>query len=213
MQTHYHLDVIEKNLIENFTHEHLSGFYAKPLNDFFSNNSMKLLDVIRVPAKEGSIRCFIQKNTGPYEIKQSVKEVVDYETSIGMNDINRHDSVINFIKDIKEPLLKLIRECSNDDIIAGYGTSTGATTFMYNYDIGSKINYLIDDDQYRQGLYSPGNKIQVCSREEINKNFPKYIIILAPLYADNINVSYLMINLYNLLLEGIQSKFSQKPLV
>ena len=26
MQTHYHKAVIEKNLIENFTHEHLSGF-------------------------------------------------------------------------------------------------------------------------------------------------------------------------------------------
>ena len=36
MQTHYHLDVIEKNLIENFTHEHLSGFYVKPLRSFFS---------------------------------------------------------------------------------------------------------------------------------------------------------------------------------
>ena len=31
MQTHYHLDVIEKNLVENYTHEHLSGFYVKPL--------------------------------------------------------------------------------------------------------------------------------------------------------------------------------------
>ena len=31
MQTFYQKSVIEKNLLENFTHEHLSYFYIKPL--------------------------------------------------------------------------------------------------------------------------------------------------------------------------------------
>ena len=61
MQTHYHKAVIEKNLIENFTHEHLSGFWVKPLKNFFEKNGMEIIDVKIVEAKSGSIRCFIQK--------------------------------------------------------------------------------------------------------------------------------------------------------
>ena len=60
MQTFYQKSVIEKKF-ENFTHEHLSYFYIKPLKSFFERNEMELFDVKFVPAKGGSIRCFIQK--------------------------------------------------------------------------------------------------------------------------------------------------------
>ena len=101
MQTHYHLDVIEKNLVENYTHEHLSGFYVKPLVPFFASYGLELFDVQRVSAKAGSIRCFVQHEGGPNKINQSVATTILYEESIGMDRLNRHDTVTDFIKNIK----------------------------------------------------------------------------------------------------------------
>ena len=187
MQTHYHKAVIEKNLIENFTHEHISGFYAKPLKSFFERNGMELFDVKVVPAKSGSIRCFAQKKGGPNKILSSVDKVINEEVKFGMDNLQKHDSVKKFINKRKSEIHNFISPIIKDGKkIAAYGTSTGATTFSFNYDLGRYISFLIDDDEFRQGLLSPYYNIPVVSPKKIKDEKPEAIIILAPLYADNI---------------------------
>ena len=187
MQTHYHKAVIEKNLIENFTHEHLSGFHVKPLKSFFERNGMELFDVKVVPAKSGSIRCFVQKKGGPNKILKSVQNVIADEDSFGMSKIDRHESVKKFIEQRKKQLHDYIDPIiKKGKKIAGYGTSIGATTFSFNYNLGSSIDFLIDDDEFRQGLLSPFFHIPVVSPKAIEEKNPDSILILAPLYADNI---------------------------
>ncbi len=185
MQTHYHLDVIEKNLVENFTHEHLSGFYVKPLEPFFASYGLELFDVQRVSAKEGSIRCFVQHDGGPNKINQSVADTIAYEESIGMDRMDRHNSVTDFIKTIKTKLHDLLKtEVEQGKTVAAFGTSTGATTFSYNYDLGKFISFFVDDDPYRHNLISPGLQIPVFPSKMIYERVTDYVIILAPLYAD-----------------------------
>tara|TARA_B100000963_G_C22596315_1_gene658006 strand:+ start:79 stop:1332 length:1254 start_codon:yes stop_codon:yes gene_type:complete len=187
MQTHYHKAVIEKNLIENFTHEHLSGFYAKPLKSFFEKNGMELFDVQVVPAKSGSIRCFSQKKGGPNKIQKSVEKVINDETNFGMDKEERHETVKKFIATRKKEIQNFISPIvKSGKKVAAYGTSTGATTFSFNYDLAKSISFLIDDDDFRQGLLSPYYNIPVVSPKKIEEEKPEAIIILAPLYADNI---------------------------
>jgi hypothetical protein len=185
MQTHYHLDVIEKNLVENYTHEHLSGFYVKPLVPFFASYGLELFDVQRVSAKEGSIRCFVQHEGGQNKINQSVADTIVYEESIGMDRMDRHDSVTNFIKTIKTKLHDLLDPAvKQGKTVAAFGTSTGATTFSYNYGLGEFLSFFVDDDPYRHNLVSPGLQIPVLPSKMIYERKTDYVIILAPLYAD-----------------------------
>ena len=185
MQTHYHLDVIEKNLVENFTHEHLSGFYVKPLVPFFASYGLELFHVKRVPAKEGSIRCFIQHENGPNEINSSVADIISYEESIRMDKMDRHDSITGFITEIKSKLHSLLDPAiEQGKTVAAFGTSTGATTFSFNYDLGELVSFFVDDDPYRHNLVSPVLHIPVLPSKTIYDRKPDYVIILAPLYAD-----------------------------
>jgi len=185
MQTHYHLDVIEKNLVENFTHEHLSGFYVKPLQSFFSDYGLELFDVKRVSAKAGSIRCFVQRKNGPNKTENSVAEIISYEESIGMDAKNRHETINSFISTIKSRLHELLDPAvEQGKTVAAFGTSTGATTFSYNYDLGELVSFFVDDDPYRHNLVSPGLHIPVLPSKTIYERKPDYVIILAPLYAD-----------------------------
>jgi hypothetical protein len=187
MQTHYHLAVIEKDLVENFTHEHLSGFYVKPLVSFFASHGLELFDVEVVPAKEGSIRCFIQHQGGPNKLQQSVADTIAYEESIGMDQVDRHVSLTNFIETIKAKLHDLLdSEVKKGKTVAGFGTSIGATTFSYNYELGELLSFFVDDDPYRHNLISPGLQIPVLPSKMIYEKKVDYVIILAPLYADAI---------------------------
>ena len=56
------------------------------------------------------------------------------------------------------------------------------------------LSFLIDDDDYRQNLLSPHYHIPVVSPKKIREENPSAIIILAPLYANDIikkNLDYL----------------------
>ena len=195
MQTHYHKAVIEKNLIENFTHEHLSGFWVKPLKNFFEKNGMEIIDVKIVEAKSGSIRCFIQKKNGPHKVSPSVQKIINDEIKFGMLNIDRHKTVEKFILERKNQIHNYLSPIiKNKGKIAGYGTSIGATTFSFNYNLGKHLSFLIDDDDYRQNLLSPHYHIPVISPKKIREKNPSAIIILAPLYANDIikkNLDYL----------------------
>lgn len=179
------MDVIEKNLVENFTHEHLSGFCVKPLVPFFARYGLELFDVQRVSAKAGSIRCFVQHENGPNKIDKSVAATIAYEESIGMDRKDRHDSIAGFITKIKSKLHGLLDPAvAQGKTLAAFGTSTGATTFSFNYDLGKLLSFFVDDDPYRHNLVSPALHIPVLPSKAIYERKPDYVIILAPLYAD-----------------------------
>ena len=156
---------------------------------------MELFDVKTVPAKSGSIRCFVQKKGGPNKVSESVQEIINNEVKFGMQNTNRHESVKEYISkrkdEIQNFILPIIKKGGK---IAGYGTSIGATTFSFNYNLGKCLSFLIDDDEYRQNLLSPHYHIPVFSPKKIAEENPEAIIILAPLYAENIikkNLEYL----------------------
>jgi 2-polyprenyl-3-methyl-5-hydroxy-6-metoxy-1,4-benzoquinol methylase len=187
MQTFYHLDVIEKNLIENFTHEHLSYFYVKSFSTICQLHNMEIFDVKRLPAKGGAIRCFVQHKGGPKRIEPSVAEIISFEEGLKMGSRDRHQSVEAFIKRTKRAFFELlIPEIQRGGKIAGFGTSTGATTFSYNFGLGELISFLVDDDPYRHNLVSPGYHIPVLPSQAIYDQKPSHVIVLAPLYADAI---------------------------
>ena len=187
MQTFYHVDVLEKNLIENFTHEHLSYFCIKPYRDFLARHGLSLFDVQRVPAKGGSIRCFAQHANGPYDVKPSVNELIALEQKLGMQNAKTHKKTMDFIKNTKAQFHALLDPVkAQEKSIAGFGTSIGATTFVYQYDLGRLLDFFVDDDPYRHNLVSPGFHIPVLPTQAIYDQKPDYVIILAPLYAENI---------------------------
>ena len=187
MQTFYQVDVLQKNLIENFTHEHLSYFNIKPYRDFLARHGMELFDVQRVPAKGGSIRCFAQHAGGPYAIRHAVQELIDLEDRLGAQKAETYRKILRFISDTKAKFHALLDPAKvQGKSIAGFGTSIGGTTFVYQYDLGRLIDFFVDDDPYRHNLVSPGYHIPVLPSKAIYEKKPDYVIILAPLYADNI---------------------------
>ena len=187
LQTFYTVDVLEKKLLENFNHEHLSYFYVKSMRDFFARHGMEMIDAIRVPAKGGSIRCFMQLAGGPHKVSPAVDELIAYEEKIGMDRIETYKSVTSFIDETKARLHEVLDKAKAEGKkVAAYGTSIGATIFTYQYGLGDYLSFYVDDDPYRQNLVSPGHHIPVVSSYKLLEDKPDYVVILAPLYAENI---------------------------
>ena len=68
----------------------------------------------------------------------------------------------------------------------GYGASATSTTLIYHYELGSKLDYLVDDFSRRHGLFSPGSNLEIFPYEHINDTKPDYVVILAWRYYEKI---------------------------
>ena len=183
IQTFYPYDVFNKKLLENFNHEHLGYFFVKTIDYLAKLNGLEVIDVFRVPAKGGSIRMYLS-HMGDRMVKQSVFRTIKMEQKF-LNSKKYISQVSDFIQLNKNYIKKIISSNKFKKIV-GYGTSIGATTFITQYNLGKKINFLIDDDSYRQNRYSPGFNILTKSNDIIRTFKPDLIIIFAPLYADAI---------------------------
>jgi hypothetical protein len=193
-ETNYRLDVFQKDLIETINHEHLTYYAVKPLRSFFDRLGMQLFDVERVPSKGGSIRCIAQFAGGPHPVSDSVEKLIELEEKEGVYGSGFYESCDSHIKSVRDDMQGLFSSINKPDTsIAGYGTSIGATILIYQLGLGEALDFLVDDDPYRQGLVSPGYHIPVKDPKTLIDQKTDHVLILAPLYAKQIiqkNQSY-----------------------
>lgn len=193
LQTFYQIDVLNKHMIENYNHEHLSYLTIKGATKFFARFGLNLERAKHLPAKGGSIRFYFKKGNVDNLDEETVK-LIEKEESI-FNDIDSSfKATSEYINSKSDQLQKLLSGIDSDLKVAAYGTSIGATVFCYQFGIEDKITCFFDDDKLRQERYSPGKGIKVVPGRSATMNDYSHIVILAPLYADAIirnNLEYL----------------------
>ena len=68
----------------------------------------------------------------------------------------------------------------NNKTIAGFGAPTKATTLMNHFGIDENIlDFIVDDNPLKQGLFTPISHIPVLSAEALYEKKPDYVLILA----------------------------------
>lgn len=184
-ETGYVLDLLQKTIFDNIYHEHLSYYSVKPLDQFFKRHDMRIIDVERINTKGGSIRCFVQHTSGSRQQSPNVNTIMKLEEDCGVQDSQTFNLFSENINLVKRQLLTFLKRLKNNKRkIAGYGASIGVTTILYNCELGEGfIDYLVDDNPGREGLYSPGYHIPVLSPKELYAKKPDYAVILAWQYA------------------------------
>ena len=63
--------------------------------------------------------------------------------------------------------------------IAGYVASHSVTTVLYYFGLGNEIDFIVDDNEKKQGTYSPGFHIPVFPSTALYEKKPDYVVILA----------------------------------
>jgi hypothetical protein len=187
IETNYVTDIVSELLVETLVHEHLSYFSVSALTAFLDRKGLELVDVQRMSSKGGSIRCLIQHKGAKLKIGQSVSDAMAFELSSGLFLSSSWSKLSSAFAHARASAIKFCEQKFADGIV-GYGTSDGATIFIYQLGIGEYLKALIDDDPYRQNLESPGFGIPTVSREEIFTDplKAKTCLIFAPQYVKQI---------------------------
>lgn len=177
----YLVDFLQKNLFDTIYHEHVSYLSIKPLITLFERFDMEIFDVWKTGSHGGSIRVFIKTQKSKRKVGKSVKNFIKNEEILGLRKIKTYQEFAKRIALNKKDLISLLRKLKNQDkSIVGYGAPAKGNTLLNYFKIGVNIlDFIIEDSPYKQGLYTPGTYIPVVSPNEILKNKPDYILILA----------------------------------
>jgi len=187
VQTGYHPEQMKIKMFDYIYHEHFSYFTLKVLQYLFGRCGLELIDAQKNPAKGGSIRTVAQVAGGRRPVSERVIEIIREEKVAGME---KREPYLEFgleIERSKKELLVLLRKLKTEKKrIIGYGASHSTTTLTYHFELAQFMEYLVDDNPIKKGLYSPGNHLPVYPSEKLLEDKPDYVIVLAWQYQEPI---------------------------
>lgn len=194
----YLLDVFEKALFDTIYHEHLDYHSVISLHQFFAANDMVLENAKRVTTQGGSIRCYVRmpRRDRAQETTPEVDQLIALERSMGLDNPETFRMFGKKIDQRGSELTALIKGLKTQGkTLAGYGAPAKATTLMHHFGLDrNSLDFIIDDNPLKQGLYSPGLHVPIVSKDVGMNSKPDYIVILAWNFADSIisrNTEYL----------------------
>jgi len=174
------LRLIEDNQFDTIYHEHFSYFSFITVEKVFNKYGLTIFDVEEIPTHGGSLRIYVCHSDSPFEIAERVKELLNREEKIGMNDMAYYQSFSERVKKTKRDILKFLielkeRGCS----IAAYGAPAKGNTLLNYCGIGTDfIEYTVDRNPHKQGMFLPGSRIPIYHPDRIKETRPDYLIIL-----------------------------------
>ena len=145
-------DMIRNNEFDTIYHEHLSFFNASSMSALAKRAGLFLVDIRKTPI-HGNSYMFVFKKLA--EDTSKVDAVLAEERALGLQDMNTYLAYADRASTIVEDLKQTIEHYRMlDYLIVGYGAAAKGNTLLNFGEI--HLDYIIDDNPLKQGLYSPG---------------------------------------------------------
>lgn len=184
----YLVDIVDKYLFDTVYHEHVSYHSIAPLDQFLNRNGLELFDIAKIKTKGGSIRGFAQrKGSGGRGISPIVKDIIAEEKLRGFQTLETYHNYQQRIAVRRNDLRALLDEAiDSGKRIAGYGASTTTNTLIWDFGLIEKLDFVVDDNPSKIGLYFPACHIPILASEQLYVRRPDYVVILAWQYTEAI---------------------------
>ena len=144
-------DMVKNNEFDTIYHEHLSFFNANSMNELAKRAGLCLTGVNKTPIHGNSYVFVFRKQPHAGNLEQVLVE----ERALGLQDMNTYlayaDRAVTIVEDLKQTI-EHYRGLGY--IVAGYGAAAKGNTLL-NFG-KTDLDFIIDDNPLKQGLYSPG---------------------------------------------------------
>jgi SAM-dependent methyltransferase len=182
-------EMIEKAAFDNIYHEHVSEFSLLSLVKLGAHFDLEVTDALRLPhIHGGSMRVFMTRKEAAVPPSPVVREMLAEEMAIGMLDRETYKAFAGRVAALGIDLKARLDELKAKGLkIAGYGASARGNTVLTHFGIDTAyLDFLVDKNSLKHGLYSPNTRIPIKPVEAIEEEKPDILFLLAWNFFDEI---------------------------
>jgi SAM-dependent methyltransferase len=176
-----HLLPLIRNLyFDTIYHEHYSYFSLLALLPLLERNGLTAFDVEELPTHGGSLRVYVAPVEANRSINASISALIAKEMAAGLDRLEIYQSFAAKTRAIKRSILNMLCRLKDEGhSIAAYGAPAKGNTLLNYTGIRTDfVDFTVDRNPVKQGLFLPGTSIPVLDVSALEEKRPDYIIIL-----------------------------------
>jgi 2-polyprenyl-3-methyl-5-hydroxy-6-metoxy-1,4-benzoquinol methylase len=173
------LRLMDEYQFDTIYHEHFSYLSLMTVERIFAAQGLSIFDVEELSTHGGSIRVYAC-HSGTREAGDRVAAVRAKEKAAQLDQI---DSYLDFsakVVEIKTDVLSFLIDAKRaNKRVVGYGAPAKGNTLLNYCGAGPEfIEFTVDRNEHKQGLFLPGTRIPIRSPDAILDARPDYVFIL-----------------------------------
>jgi hypothetical protein len=141
---------------------------------------LKVIDVEELRTHGGSLRVHLARIEAARPVSPAVAALQAREEAAGVRDMRTYEAFAEKVKRTKRRLLSLLVGAKDEGLrICGYGAPGKGNTLLNYCGIGTDfLDFTVDRNPYKHGLFTPGMHIPIHPVEAIDEAKPDYVLIL-----------------------------------
>lgn len=185
LEVPYVKDLIEHCEFDTIYHEHLCYFSVTALVSLFRRHGLTLQHVEHYPIHGGSLRLYVGKRD---TVADSVRAYQAEEARCQLPQLHYYQDFATRVREIKTALVDMLRGFKHaGNRLAAYGAAAKGTTLLNYMGIDTNlIDYVVDRNVHKHGLYMPGVHIPIDAPARLLKDMPDYVLMLSWNFQDEI---------------------------
>jgi hypothetical protein len=172
--------LIERNQFDTIYHEHFSYFSLMTARRILAAHALDVFDVDELPTHGGSLRLYAQRAGGSRSRTPAVDELARREEELGFATLEPYGPFRDRVEETKRSLLEFLVDAKREGAsIVGYGAPGKGNTLLNYCGIRTDfLDYTVDRNPYKHGLFLPGTHIPIHDPDRIAETRPDYVLIL-----------------------------------
>jgi 2-polyprenyl-3-methyl-5-hydroxy-6-metoxy-1,4-benzoquinol methylase len=172
--------LIEEAQFDTIYHEHFSYFSFLTAERIFAAHGLRICDVESLATHCGSLRIYACHADARHKPTAAVARLEAAERAAGLDSLKIYEGFGERVARIKRGFVRFLIEAKDaGKSIAGYGAAAKGNTLLVTSGVGPDlIDYVVDANPHKQGLYLPGSHIPIMAPSHIAETRPDYIVIL-----------------------------------
>lgn len=198
--------IVENLAFDQIYHEHLLYYNVKTVGTLLDRHGLAMFDAYLSPIHGGSIIGFVS-HKGKNQPSARLLALVQEEAEAGSNEFSTYRGFAQRIERMKEEnIAYLVDKKREGKRIYGMGAPVKGNTLLNYFGAGTQyIDCLVEKNELRRGLYSPGMHIPIVIEKELTE-LPAIYYVLAWNFKKEI-----LANNRDLLERGIEFYFPVNP--
>lgn len=164
-------DMVKYGQFDTIYHEHISFFNVRSIVALTKDTGLYLQDVLKTDIHGTSYVFVLSQNARDDHSEKLIQEDFAHTTEAITHFAETAKSVVVNLKDTLDSM--------KGAITVGYGAAAKGNTLLNFGDID--LDYIVDDNPLKQGLYTPGRKIKIVSLDDMIKIADTNPIVWVPL--------------------------------